>query len=107
MKYLLSTPERHRELNVDAPVRISGVRDSRHRALPGNEQISGITMDGEALSPEGRSMIAAVDREGPHLICMSGHVRVPFEGFFAFLEKPIGYPLLLRTIAEAVGRNAD
>jgi FixJ family two-component response regulator len=41
------------------------------------------------------------------VIAMSDHVRVPFEGFFAFLEKPIGYPLLLRTIAEAVGRNAD
>jgi FixJ family two-component response regulator len=41
------------------------------------------------------------------VIAMSGHVRAAFEGFFAFLEKPIGHALLMRTLAEAVARDAS
>jgi CheY-like chemotaxis protein len=40
------------------------------------------------------------------VIAISGYVKGPMEGFFACLEKPIRYPLLLRTIASAVGQDA-
>jgi CheY-like chemotaxis protein len=40
------------------------------------------------------------------VIAVSGYVSGPMEGFFAFFEKPIRYPLLLRAIASAVGRDA-
>jgi CheY-like chemotaxis protein len=40
------------------------------------------------------------------VIAISGYVKGPMDGFFACLEKPIHYPLLLRTIASAVGRDA-
>jgi two-component system OmpR family response regulator len=39
------------------------------------------------------------------VIAMSGLVSGPTDGFFAFLGKPFDHPLLLRTIASAVGRD--
>jgi CheY-like chemotaxis protein len=40
------------------------------------------------------------------VIAMSGLVRSPTEGFFAFLGKPFDHPLLLRTLAAALGRDS-
>jgi CheY-like chemotaxis protein len=39
------------------------------------------------------------------VIAMSGLVSGPTEGFFAFLGKPFDHPLLLRTLASALGRD--
>jgi CheY-like chemotaxis protein len=40
------------------------------------------------------------------VIAMSGLVAGPTEGFYAFLGKPFDHPLLLRTLASALGRDA-
>lgn len=39
------------------------------------------------------------------VIAISGYVKGPMDGFYAFFQKPPDYPLLLRTIAAAAGRG--
>jgi CheY-like chemotaxis protein len=40
------------------------------------------------------------------VIAISGDASRPIEGFFAFLQKPLHYRVLVRTIDSAMGRDA-